>query len=172
MTTFAEFNEAAKLYAKYTPVVDELRKAFEAETERFFEALSQWIKSKVSILRLGQEQSAKLHMWYLEADTDNPEVKVPYVWLVRNDSRLVENRRLRIGIHWDNAPAAMKHTINTKIASLSFPPNCTRDSFSGWFASNITLDQDPIRAVGEPILLLLECIRASYVASMGAKEGS
>ena len=157
--SFDGFGEAAKLYAQYKAVVDEMEKAFDADILKFLNAVNERVKSGLTEGRLDYADSARSRYWWLDAPDKPATDSTPYAWVQRSDTRIISDSRLRVGVWADGVPVSVRDLVNDEVGALSLPGNCQREKYQGWSALTIRLGDDPVEATVQPLILLLQAIR-------------
>ena len=158
-TSFKGFGDAAKLFAKYKAVVDEMQTACEADIDAFYIALDEQMRARVPEVRVDKPGAGKYWYWWLETPANVAEESVACVWVRTSDIRIIDPGILRAGLYEDGASAARKQELNSMAMRATFPSHCAPDKSVGWFAMTIKLGDDPIEAAAEPLILLMQAIR-------------
>lgn len=152
---FQKFGEAARLYARYVAVVDEMRELFVNDIAAFLDAVRERMQARLEAGKIGQEETKEYRSWWIEDEDTEDDVYVPYLWLERKDEGIVAPGRLTVIADIDEATDAERQLLSACRSSLSLPPHCKLLD-RRLFGVTITYgDGDPVEAVAEPILSLL-----------------
>src|SRR5690349_7807406 len=86
--TFERFGEAARLYAKYAAVVDQMYSAFRAEIVSFVNAVQDRLSAQAAHGRLRHGDTNFYRYWWLADDGRNHNGDF-HVWLDKRPARIV-----------------------------------------------------------------------------------
>ncbi|HSZ59580.1 MAG TPA: hypothetical protein VK797_28310, partial [Tepidisphaeraceae bacterium] len=92
---FENFSEAARLYAKYAGVVEEMRELFVTNISAFLDAVRDRMRSQVKDgCKLGEWRSDKYINWWIEDPESDDDC--PYVWIESQLPEIVEPGILKL----------------------------------------------------------------------------
>lgn len=159
-STFEKFGEAARLYARYEAVVDNIHDEYQADVAAFADALRDRVRSLVRGGEFDEEAAstkAKSRVWYIWDGKDVDE-EVSYIWFYAQDARLVVPGVLHLLVATDRQNDARRRQVTALQHELKLPGHCR--VFKGEAGSLFTIaisygDGDSIAADVEPVVELL-----------------
>lgn len=152
---FQKFSEAARLYAKYLAVVDEMEQLFVSDISAFLDAVRTRMQAKLDGgKKIGQEESIEYRNWWIEDADSSGDEYVPYLWLKRKNEEIIIPGVLTVIADMEEATDAEKRQLTACKSSLKLPAHCKLLD-QRLFGVTITYGDDPVEAVSEPILAVL-----------------
>ena len=152
---FQKFGEAARLYARYVAVVDEMRDLFVADVAAFLDAVRERMQGKLETGKIGQEETKEYRSWWIEDEDTEDDEHVPYLWLERKDEGIIFPGRLTVIADTEEATDAERQLLSACRSSLGLPPHC-KVLDRRLFGVTITYgDGDPVEAVADPVISVL-----------------
>jgi hypothetical protein len=173
---FKQFGDAAHLYARYTRVIDEVERIFQADVAAFLAAVRRRMQADLTDLKIEEKEGGQYLSWWIEAADTDPDAEVPYVWIERRSTDIVEPGILTVIAQVDKATDAANRHLKTVKSSLSLPSHCTvldRQLFG------LTIqygNENPVEACAGPVLAVLKALHEAWVSweqlQLAAKEPS
>jgi hypothetical protein len=175
---FQKFSEAARLYAKYLAVVDEMEQLFVSDISAFLDAVQERMQAKLDTGKIEQEETKEYRSWWIEDEDTDDDDFVPYIWLERKNDEIIVPGILTVIADINEATDGEKQQLAACKSSLNLPSHC-RFLDKRLFGVTITYgDGDPVEAVSEPILSILMALHRvekkifAARAKSGRREGS
>lgn len=162
---FENFTEAARLYAKYASVVEEMRELFGANISAFLDAVRDRMRSQVKDgCKLGEWRSDKYVNWWIEdAESDDD---CPYVWIESQLPEIVEPGILKL-IATAGSTRDRNQQFATVRETLRLPASCEITKGGGLFTIKISYNTDPVTNTAQPTLAVLTAL---YDADLNLRE--
>jgi hypothetical protein len=175
---FQKFSEAARLYAKYSAVVDEMYDAYTADILAFVNALRDQTQLQVRKGKIA-EGGKTYRVWWLDEDDsgDDDEVtdddttegeaeEVPYIWFSIQDPKIVTPGILAVEAHADGALEPYRQQIASALSKIELPPTCKKPARVGnalWAVAISYGDaDDPVKVASAPVLAILATLDEAY----------
>lgn len=161
---FKGFGEAAKLYARYVSVVDQVHAEFLKDTAAFVDALKAEIKARVKV-QLREEccegKEGLYRRWWLAEDTQ-PYDKHVYVWLYTDRPEIIMPGMLKVSPYAYPIFKTHRHRLTAVKEELRLPATCqVRKALDGVSLFTVEVaygDDDSINAAAQPIADLLTAL--------------
>jgi hypothetical protein len=152
---FEQFAEAAKLYAEYAAVVEQVRQAFLADVNRFLDALRERVRSLVSIpIQEVRDDKKAGRRWWLCENEDSPYPDHLYIWISSDATKLVRPGVLEVSVWFYDKFKPFRHQIEAIKGTLKLPPSCkvNKGKPGSPFAVSISCGElDPLGIAAGPI---------------------
>jgi len=171
---FKQFSEPARLYAQYLEVVEKMERIFVDDIVSFLDTVRVRMQAKLDAgQKVEEEETKEYRSWWIE-DVDDKETNdddyVPYVWLERKNEEIIIPGVLTLIADMNEATEAERHQLSACKSSLNLPANC-KLSDRRLFTVSITYgDSDPVEAVSEPILAILQALHRVEKKIFAARE--
>lgn len=91
MTTFERFSEAGKLYSENYTLIEEMKKAYEADVMACILAIEEGLREGLPEREVSTTVSGKSRYWYLKSPT---QYKAPQLWLSPLDRDYVDHEEV------------------------------------------------------------------------------
>ena len=156
---FQKFGEAARLYAKYMAVVDEMRDLFKEDTTAFFNALRDRVKSQVRTGQMEEEVMNLSRAWYIEDNDTKEGEDVPFVWFRTQEAEIVTPGVLVLLVYADGSLKPHHQQLLAMLSEIKLPSTCQKAPGGGGQLLSVTITyaehDDPVEIAAEPVLTLL-----------------
>jgi hypothetical protein len=176
---FQKFSEAARLYAKYSAVVDEMYDAYTADILAFVNALRDQTQLQVRKGKIAEEGKNSYRAWWLDEDDsdDDDEVTdddttegeaedVPYIYFSMQDPKIVTPGILAVEAHADGALEPYRQQIASALSKIELPPSCKKTARVGNALLAVAISygdaDDPVKLASEPVLAILATLDEAY----------
>lgn len=162
MNDFNGFSEAARLYAKYINVVQEMEEAFKGSITAFLNSVRDEIKDDVDSRVFKEETSPKYRSWWFENDkmvVKSFEPLFPYVFFKTTDSSIVDPGVLTIYATLEELSDGNRRRFVTAKGKVKLPDSCRFVESRELFAIEIHYGKsDPVSAVAGPVRAALDAL--------------
>lgn len=160
-TTLA-FDDAARLYAQYEPVVREMERAFHSSIDKFLLNVRAAIDEQSAPLSVDDEDKKSWRIWWLSKRKGAPE-EVPYLWFYHRKVELVVPGQLEFTVNVTPEARSLRPGVEKALSSLKLPPMCSQKKrpAEGGIATYLISygkSPQPAQEVAEVFLLVLRAI--------------
>lgn len=169
---FKQFSDAARLYAKYTHVVDEVERMFVSNISEFLAAVRKRMQVDLPDAEVKEDESKEYLWWWIETKDTDPDANVPYVWIERRNAEIVVPGVLTVIADIEEVTDAEKHHLAAAKSSLYVPGHCTILGRRLFGLSIKYGDRDPVEACALPILTALKALHEAKVSWDEAQSAS
>lgn len=156
---FERFSEAARLYANYAGVVEQIRQVFLTDVNNFLDALRDRIASLVSLpVQENRDDKKSIRRWWLSEDDNSEYPEHLYVWIKSNAIKIVQPGVLDVSPWAWPIFKPFRHQIVALKDSLKLSPICKVKKGLEGSPFTITIsygEQDPVGEAAGPIAELL-----------------
>ena len=155
---FTHFSEAAKVYAKYSSVVDQMYAAFQNDITSFLDQVLDRAKANAKGANVLQDGNMS-RSWYIWQEGWPEEWYVPYLWIDGADPQIVKSGILTLEVRAEGTLKPYQDQLRSVLSAIPLPKNCSRANGSGGLLLRVTISvnegEDMVPAAAEPIWTLL-----------------
>jgi hypothetical protein len=156
---FEQFGEAARLYADYAAVVEQVHRAFLTDVNAFLDALRERVGSLVSVpVQENRDDKKSVRRWWLSEGEDSLYPEHLYIWVKTNAVKIVRPGVLDVSPWTWPVFKPFRHQIVAVKDTLSLPPTCKVKKGIDGSPFTLTIsygEQDPVGEAAAPIAELL-----------------
>jgi hypothetical protein len=161
-STVPVFDEAARLYVQYLPVVQEMERAFGQAVDKFLSDVRQAIDGQSSPLKTDDEVTGKYRVWWLTRKQDAPE-HVPYVWFEYRKTEIVSPGQFEFTVEIEPEAKSLRPEVEKALRKVELPAHCERKKKAayGGIATYVVPygeSADAVQDVAQVLVLVLKAI--------------
>jgi hypothetical protein len=170
---FEGFSKAAKLYAEYAEVVDEMREQFESNISDFLDALRDRLSSEIREGRLKEERGSDGCSWWIESNAGEDDVA--YVWFRTNAPDTVSPGSLEFRVYADEASDDDRRQLATLLGDPNrhWPQPAVAKKGTNKCVLALSVgygEADPVSVAVKPVTTLLQAVKDSYEKLKSGKQ--
>jgi hypothetical protein len=156
------FDEAARLYVQYLPVVQEMERAFLLSVDKFWSNVRQAVDDRSAPLRVDDEDQNRWRLWWLSKKKNAPE-EVPYLWFYHRKTEIVIPGQAEFTVNIVPGAKSLRPEVEKALCSLELPSCCNqkRKAAEGGIATYLISygkSVQPVEDVAEALVLILKAI--------------
>lgn len=156
------FDEAARLYVEYLPVVQEMERAFRQAVDKFLDLVRQSINDKAAPLQIDDEDKSTYRVWWLTKRKNAPE-EVPYVWFSHLKPEIVRPGQLELTVNDLGKARILRPEVEQVLRQLELPSCCAqkKKAAEGGIATYVIsygTSANPVQEVADVLALILKAI--------------
>jgi len=158
------FDEAARLYVKYLPVVQEMERAFDQAVDKFLWDVREAINNRSAPLQVAFEKTPKYLSWYLVGTKDvRQDVHVPYLWFEYRKPEIVSPGQLEVTVAIEKEAKPLRPKVETALRQIVLPSTCERQDEAAYGAIATYIisygkSARPVEDVAEALWAILSAI--------------
>lgn len=156
---FEQFSEAARLYADYAAVVEQVHQAFLTDVNDFLDALRDRVASLTSFpVQENRDDKKSVRRWWLSENDASQYPEHLYIWMKSNAIKIVRPGVLDVSPWVWPIFKPFRHQITALKDTLKLPPICKVKKGLEGSPFTITVshgEQDPVGGAAGPIAELL-----------------
>ena len=155
---FTQFSEAAKVYAKYSSVVDQMYAAFKNDIANFLDQILERARENVNGGDLQQDGIAGRN-WYVWKKEWPEEWYVPSLWIGADDPQIVTSNTLTVEVRAEGTLKPHQDRLRSVLSAIPLPKYCSKTVGNGSLLFKVIISfsesEEMVAAVAEPIWTLL-----------------
>jgi hypothetical protein len=166
---FKQFSEAARLYAQYAQIVEQMEEIFVNDISAFLDAVRTRMQAKLDSGRIEEEETKEYRSWWIEDEDTKHNEDPPFIWLERRLSEIIIPGVLTVMADINDADEAEKRRVASIKSSLVLPTNCKLLDRRRFAVSISYGDGDPVETASVPILAILIALHRAEKALLSAQ---